>query len=198
MDQVREWPPFVTDVPHDLAAPLWDQGDSASLERVRLFWALYRELPCYAHFMYAKSHLGAWDGETRPAFWHEYRAVVSDPDERLADPATYALWCDYFEDLDTVAEAWTEIAQPDALSERGLQRLLAIAGPVPFDLKQSLYERLAEDQRWHVQIFRSLSHSAFDYYGDLDAGAARGLLRRLDLPPDTEGLREMQQRLEQS
>ena len=195
VDEVRAWSPFVTNVPHDLESLVWDEGDSAPAERVRLFWALYRELPCYANLMYAKSHLREWDGETRRAFWHDYRAVVNDPDDRLADPAMYALWCDYFEDVDSVDEAWSEIAQPDVLNERGLERVLSVAGPVPFHLKQPLYERLAADGRWHPHIFRSLFHSAFDYYGDVDIAAARELLRRLDIPRETEGLRELEERL---
>src|SRR5215218_9181989 len=85
---------------------------------------------------------------------------------------------------------------PQELSEQGLERVLDSAGPVPFRLKVSLYEQLAADQSWHLPIFRSLLHSGFDYYGDLDVAATRDLLPRLDIPSGTPGLDDLKRRLE--
>jgi hypothetical protein len=95
-----------------------------------------------------------------------------------------------------VEEAWQEIARPTELGERGVERVLDAAGPVPFRLKVSLYERLVSDRRWHLPIFRSLLHSGFDYYGDLDIDATRDLLPRLDIPSGTPGLDDLKRRLE--
>jgi hypothetical protein len=197
-DATREnqWPADVADVPHELEDLVWSRGDAPWVDRVALAFELYREMPCYANLMYVQHHLSEWDEDATRLFWNEYRSLVSDPDGRLADPIAYSLWCDYFEDTTTVKAAWQEIARPDELSELGLERVLDVAGPVPFHLKVALYMQLVVDKRWHLPIFRSLLHSGFDVCGDLDADAARDLLARLDLPAGTEGLDDLKLKLQ--
>ena len=73
--------------------------------------------------------------------------------------------------------------QVPALIEAAGERVLDVAGPVPWDYKAPLYERLAEEERWHAAILRSLQFSQTDVYGSIDASAA-GLFRaQLKLPP---------------
>jgi hypothetical protein len=116
--------------------------------------------------------------------------------DRLADPIAYSLWCDYFEDPASVEEAWTAVAAPGAVSARGLQRVLNVSGPVPYDLKVPIYERLVGSTHWHPFIFRSLLYSAFDVYGQIDARAARKLLDKLSLSKTTEGLNELREKVD--
>ncbi len=158
-------------------------------------FALYRQMPCYGHLMYGKHHYVEWGEAARASFWRECRELVGDEDDRLADPVTYSLWCDYFEDVSTVRDAWREMTRTDCLTDRGVERVLDAAGPVPYELKAPLYEQLVPDHRWHLTIFSSLLHSAFDVYGSLEEQAARLLLARLVLPPETEGLPELKQKL---
>jgi hypothetical protein len=190
----QQWPGEVADVPLELEEFIWCRGAAPWSERLALALALYREMPCYANTKFAYS-FSEWDDETRQGCWSEYRSLISDEDDRLADPIAYSLWCDRFESAATVEDAWREVAQPQLLTERGLERLLAVAGPVPYRLKAPLYEQLVADQRWHVPIFRSLLYSAFDYFGELDVEAARSLLARLELPGTTEGLAELKRKL---
>jgi hypothetical protein len=197
-DLDERWPDEVTDVPHELERLVWSQGDAPWVDRVALACELYRDMPCYANLMYIGGYLADWDEDARRLFWNEYRTLVSDPDDRLADPVAYSLWCDYFENPETVDEAWNEIARPDTLSEKGLERVLDVAGPVPFGRKAALYEQLIAEERWHPAIFRSLLHSAFDVYGEIDTGTARELLQRLELPPETAGLDELKRKLQLS
>jgi hypothetical protein len=182
-------------VQHELASEIWESGDDAAVDRVALSFELYRAMPCYASMIYVRMNRGTWDEDAHRLFWDECRTLVDDEDDHLADPVTYSLWCDWFEDPETVEEAWSEIARPKELSERGLERLLDCAGPVPFELKAPLYNQLAQDPRWHVPVFRSLLYSGFDYYGQIDIDAARELLRRLDVPADTEGLGDLERLL---
>jgi hypothetical protein len=191
----EHWPDDLAQVPHELEQLVWRRDDATWAERVGLAFALYRKMPCYTNLMYARHHVSKWDAEASERFWGEYRRLIGDDDDRLADPVAYSLWCDYFEDTATVERAWHEIARPAALTDRGLERVLDMAGPVPFGLKAPLYERFVADRRWHQAIFRSLLHSGFEYYGDLDGEAARRLLSRLDLPQTTEGLAELKQKL---
>jgi hypothetical protein len=190
------WPNKLGDVPLELQDVIWALPNAAWVDRVALAFELYRTMPCYANLMYIQHQHDEWDADARRLFWQEYRSLVSEADDRLAEPVAYSLWCDYFEDPGKVEEAWQEIARPQELSEQGLERVLDSAGPVPFRLKVSLYQQLAADRRWHQPIFRSLLHSGFDYYGELDVAAARSLLPRLDVASDTPGLDDLKRRLE--
>ena len=195
-DPDAQWPSDVVDVPHDLPDAVWEEGAAAWSERVALVFALYRDMPCYATLMYTRHYFREWDDAARRLFWHEYRALLSDDDDRLADPVAYSLWCDYFEDPATVGEAWRELAAPGALTDVGLRRLLEVSGPVPYALKVPLYERLLAESRWHPHIFTSLMYSAFDVSGQVDAKAAERLLHKLRLPDDTEGLQGLRHKLD--
>ena len=157
---------------------------------------VYREMPCYATLMYMRHYFFEWDEDARRRFWEEYRSLLSDDDDRLADPIAYSLWCDYFEDPASVEEAWTAVASPGAVSELGLRRVLDVSGPVPYHLKVPIYERLIGSKHWHPFIFRSLLDSAFDVYGQIDAKAARKLLDKLSLSKATEGLNELREKLD--
>jgi hypothetical protein len=58
-------------------------------------------------------------------------------------------------------------------------KLLEYAGPVPFDLKAPLYNRLIKDKANHPAIFKSLLYSAQDVYGKIDKPRAQALLKKL-------------------
>jgi hypothetical protein len=118
----------------ELADVTWYAHDRPDPERLGLSLALYREMPSYAVLMYGTGPYREFDGETRKRFWEAYRALLADADDRLADPISYSLWCDYFEDAEIVQDAWNGI-NPDTLAPRGLRRLLEVAGPVPWARK---------------------------------------------------------------
>ena len=178
-----------------LADLTWHDHERSERERLALAMALYRDLPSYAVLMYGTRAYRAFAVETRTAFWAAYRALLADPDDRLADPIAYSLWCDYFEDPTTVHDAWRGL-EPGTLPPRGLERLLDVAGPVPWALKAPVYQRLLADPAWHPAIFRSLLYSRCDGYGQIDPPQALRLLNRLRLPRETEGLAELRAGLE--
>lgn len=193
-DTDTRWPRDVTDVPHELEDLVWDEGPWT--ERLELAFELYREMPCYATLMYTRHHFPDWDDDAMKRFWDEYRSLLSHDDDRLADPVSYSLWCNYFEDPDSVEAAWSALTSPGRLFERGMQRVLEVSGPVPYELKAPVYDRLVKDRSWHPFIFRSLLASAFDVFGKIDAKAARKVLARLSLARTTPGLVELTQELE--
>ena len=82
-----------------------------------------------------------------------------------------------------------------ALSTRGLERLLSVSGPVPWDLKPEVYDRLMDDVRWHEWIDISIYRSAFDFRGKVDPVAALAIHARLELPADTQGVEVLRERL---
>jgi hypothetical protein len=188
-----EWPDDLAEVPHDLADPVWYDTTDPLGERLAVAQALYRTMPCYANLMYVLHFYDEFGPRERDTFWREYRALLQDPDARLADPVAYSLWVDYYEAGYT--EAWRETASFEPPWERRLQRVLENSGPVKWKLKEPVYERLAGDQRWHPFIFLGLLGSAFDVYGDLKRRRARALLRRLDVPDGASGLAELREKL---
>ena len=187
------WPDGLADVPHDLADPVWYDSAEPLPARLRIAQALYRAMPCYANLMYVQHFYDEFGDDERAAFWQEYRALLADADDRLADPVAYSLWVDYFEA--GYDEAWREVTSLEPPWERRMERVLPMSGPVSWKLKEPLYLRLADDERWHPFVARGLIGSAIDVYGQLRPGPARELLRRLRVPDDMPGLAELERRL---
>jgi hypothetical protein len=100
-------------------------------------------------------------------------------------------------DPERATDAWREMtgSRPN---DRTLQRLVAVSGPVPYELKAALYQQLALDPQTHEILFRGLFASQFDIYGKIDVADAMRLLDRLHLLPETKGLRELRASLADS
>ena len=161
--------PELAAVPHELADLV--EGDLGAAT------ALYRAMPCYANLMY----VGHW--APRPALLAELRALLDEPDDAAAVPATYWLWCGPFEgDEAESTDAWTAmVAKP---TDRRLGRLLDASGPVPWSAKGPLLESLAADPRWHPAITRALRAAVDDVFGRVDARAADRLWSRVGAATD--------------
>jgi hypothetical protein len=169
------------DVPHDLQEHIWWQPGSWHA-KIALLFAVYDDMPAYGHLMYAKHHYEEFSTDDRAFWWNQVIARVSGADPALSQPLAYSLWCDFFEDPDTVAEAWTTLTAPN-VPVAVLKTALRAAGPVPYALKHPVYERLVIDPAWHEAILESLLYSAYDYFGQLDVADARVMLDRLVLAP---------------
>jgi len=194
-DRDASWPEEVVMIPHDLDEVLWSAGDALVAERLELALALYREMPCYATLMFLKDKFAGFGPPERERLWREYGGLLDQGDERLADPVSYSLWVDFFEDGGTVKEAWNALAEDPGATERRLDRILDTAGPVPWDLKARVYHRLLPQPRWHPAILKSLVHSKHDVFGEIDRAAARRILNRLEVSPRTEQLSELREAL---
>jgi hypothetical protein len=112
--------------------------------------------------------------------WDAYREALDSPDDRLAEPAAYSLWVDYFENPPTVEEAWREMLHEP--TDRRLERLLHASGPVPWQLKAPLFERLSRAPRWHPFIRLALDAAETDVFGQSDPKAVEAWRRRLTPP----------------
>jgi len=190
----RSWPGDLALVPHEFSDAWY--GEAPLTERLEMGLRLYREIPCYASTIELKGFYGAFGDEHKRALWAAVRSLLDGDDDRLADPLTYALWVDFFEDRDTVAEAWRETTRRDVEPwRRRIARVLDVAGPVSWPLKEELFAVLVGDERLHPAILRALAGSAFDVCGQLDQAAAAGWLRRLRLAPETPDLPALRVRL---
>ena len=177
------WPGDLGCVPHELSE-LWQLDELSLARRLDLALALYRAMPCYATTMYLKSFHGAFGPEERRTLWEAFRAALASEDAPLADPVAYALLVDFFEDHASAGEAWHETTRQDvAPSSRRLERVLAVAGPVPWAVKAPLLETLLGSLEWHRGVLRALESSAWEVYGEIEPRTALAWLDRLRLPP---------------
>ncbi len=191
----RSWPSSLSEVPHEFSDAWWHGGASLS-ERLQMGLRLYREMPCYANTVELKRFHADFGDDDRQRLWDAYREALQSADERLADPVSYSLWVDFFEDPATVRVAWRETTRrcDGEPCERRLSRVLDVAGPVPWECKEALFAELVDDPSWHPAILRALAGSAFDVYGDLGASAG-AWLARLRLPDDTPDLLALRARV---
>ncbi|MEU4331050.1 hypothetical protein [Nonomuraea dietziae] len=143
------------------------------------------------------------------ALWAAYRRRLEA--SRPAEPITYSLWVDWFEDRATAAAAFGEVLGDEVetlrahgrLDEltvdplfRRARRVLEISGPVPWETKHPVYQAVAALPELHPALFTGLLGSYHDVYGSLEPEAALALLRRLDLPQDTTHLASLRAVLE--
>ncbi len=181
---------FDSEIPHDVASRIWELNETEA-GKLDLAIQAYLEMPCYGHAMYFSMNYRDFSASVRERFWVWVRATLSAEDDALANPLEYMLWCDFFEaDKDRATDAWAHLVDsesPDTL----LRRVLVASGPAPYDLKSRLYDRLLPDPKWHYYIYRSIVHSMNDVYGSIDFYQAKQVLKRLDLPEDTEGWAEV-------
>lgn len=149
---------------------------------MKIYTDAYLVMPSYDLLfdLFVKTPYDVMGTEARTAFWQFVKEVLSSPEAALADPVTYLMWCHFFEDDTRVDEAWATLVTDDAPTPL-LQRVLVASGPVPFHLKQGLYERLIADRSWHYYIYRSLVHSCADVYGKIDRERAQLIYLQLQL-----------------
>lgn len=174
---------------------LWNVADDLSdwavemegvetADRVRLLFELYREMPSYWVLEKVEWLAKSLTESDWAVAWECFRSALSNESPEQADPAGYALWCGAFEDDDLAPRAWRALATEDA-SDRMMERLLKLSGPVPWEAKVKTYRRLARDRRWHPNLAEALRLCYADSYGRNNAKEALVLYSMLQLAPNT-------------
>jgi hypothetical protein len=191
-------PGFGSSVPHDIAELIWSSDEGAALddmERVRLFFTVYDEMPCYGLLMYLGHAYAQLDSPSREYLWACVAERLGGGRAALSNPIQYFLWCDLFEDPKTVEESWKEVLRRDRRSSGLITAVLDASGPVPWGLKRKLFDELIGQPEWHESIFRSVLHSATDVFGQIDRADARVILNTLTIPESTPNLEVLRSRL---
>ena len=132
----------------------------------------------------------------RQAFWKWARSVLENGDAAQRKALGYALWCEFFEDPQTIDEAWQNLIEP-LPNDQALHTILIHSGPVPWEKKWSLFLDLRGRTEMHYYIFRSILHSQFDVYGRLDQREALQILERLQISPETKYLSKLRSKLQE-
>ncbi|MGB0952765.1 MAG: hypothetical protein ACPG31_06050 [Planctomycetota bacterium] len=172
---------------------LWD-GNLPTARKLEVTASLFEEMPSYSYFTFLGTHYGVFSDADLENFWSWMRKLLASEDRAFLNAAGYSLWCDFFEDARRVERAWAEVTR-EGLPPSALRCVLDHSGPVPYPLKKRLYGVLITDKAWHLPIFRSLLHSAHDAFGQIDKKDARKLLAQLDLPNDTQYLKELRSKI---
>ncbi|MFC5718589.1 hypothetical protein ACFP1Z_00130 [Streptomyces gamaensis] len=194
-----DWPLTANDVAHSWVDKVFREESLTPTEQLWLAFGLLDLLDDYWVTCVIGSAYGDAD---RPlpsdVLWDGYRRRLEA--QRDAEPVTYSLWVDWFEDRDTAAMAFAEVLgndiervvteRSDALLRRA-DRVLDNSGPVPWSIKQGTYEIAARLPALHGSLFQGLLGSYHDVYGDLEPKPALALLMQLDLPEDTPHLAQL-------
>lgn len=181
------------ELPHDIADLIW-KTPGPWQERIALCFAIYDDMPAYAHLMYAVDRYRDFSPEDQRRWWDEVRTRLNSPDAAIRQPLEYALAVDFFEDTGRVNEAWEALTRAEA-SPALLRAVLRASGPAPWPLKAALYEQLLSDPPSHQTILESLYWSTSDVNAKFDKAAVRQILSRLQLPPGLAYERDLRKRL---
>lgn len=154
-------------LPHDIAGLIWDSNQTPG-EQISLFFELFDDLPSYGMLMYAKHHWPEWESEERAHWWREFTLRLRGD---FHAPLTYSLWCDFFEDSASAAEAWRAVTNHAQV--RQLLRVLPVSGPVPWSLKRLHLWRSLLFSELRSAAFDGLVGAAFDVYGQVNKQEAR-------------------------
>jgi hypothetical protein len=166
----------------DLVAKVWETELSVK-EKVILSLEIYDLEPSYfvlTNMWLGYSLSGKVTIETDELILNKYLIELSNPGKNLEGSTEYSLYFDIFEDPDRSRTAWNYFLSKDP-NAKFIKTMLANSGPVPYELKHQLYERLIPDKSFHRDIFISIRHSCFDNCGDIDKKRALGVLNKLDL-----------------
>ncbi|MFV1885425.1 MAG: hypothetical protein ACMZ7B_13125 [Balneola sp.] len=183
---------IITDVAEYILKSKTDPKD-----QIKIFFDLYMICPSYSVISTLKIYY--WKDlfeSAKKEFWRNIKSILNSGKEHFIKPIEYSLWCDFFEDWNTVEESWKNLVTKDATNEV-LKIILDVSGPVPFNLKKPLYSRLIRSEFWHIHIFKSLLHSEFDVYGNIDKKESLKILNRLSIDENTEHLDLLRERLQE-
>ncbi|HEY8981289.1 MAG TPA: hypothetical protein VIU15_17075 [Streptomyces sp.] len=183
------------DIAHRWAGEVFKDGDLDAAGRARLGFGLLDLLDEY--WVTCELRFAA-DSLPPGVLWEGYRRRLEA--ERDAEPVTYSLSVDWFEDRETAETAFAEVLgndldrvvespTPELLRRAG--RVLASSGPVPWAVKRLAYDTVVQIPTLHQALFEGLLAGYHDVYGDLEPAPALALLDRLTLPANTTHLDEL-------
>ena len=180
----------------EMSQTVW-QSSIPTGQKIELGFELFELFPDYYHFLVPFYRIvrdsEAVDESEKQIIWKKFMKYLAAEDH-YADPVGYVLWVEFFEDTDTVNEAWNGLMK-NVTTPAGLLKLLEHAGPVPYDLKEPVYKGLLADPANHTSIFRSILYSAFDVYGQLERGKATKLLSELNIDRTSDEYKQLMLKL---
>jgi hypothetical protein len=184
---IKELLPDTWDLFDEMSDKVW-RSTITNAQKVSLGFQLYETFPSYFHFLTPfydgiRNKLIVDSGEKK-IIWKQFIRYLAS-ENYYADPVGYVLWVEFFEDQSTVRETWDGLMN-NFYDKKALPCLLEHIGPVPFELKENLYNSLLDDKTNHELIFTSLLYSAYDAFGKIDKPKALSILAKLNVDTETE------------
>jgi hypothetical protein len=184
------------DLLDDISEQVWT-STIPTAEKISLGFQLYDLFPSYYHFLVPFYRLirdnKISDTKQKDIIWKRFMKYLV-AENHYANPVAYVLWVEFFEDHATARESWQGLLN-NYEDSKSLLRLLEISGPVPYDLKETVYNSLLDDEKTHDPIFRSLLHSAYDVFGQIDKTKALDVLAKLNVDTNTGNYRLLMDKL---
>ena len=162
----------------------WDDKSLHSEQKVALTLQLLDQYTEYEVIMHLDINFDKMNAAAKELMWSYFKDQLSGNDTKQRDIVEHALSDDFFNDSDRVHEAWNAMIHDN--NDSILQLLLINSAPVPYTLKDELYQKLIQDETWHFFIFESLFDSISYGYGQIDFAAARLILPKLKIDHSSE------------
>lgn len=193
---IKQLQPETWDLFDTISEKIWYSAIT-TLKKIELGFQLYETFPSYYHFLtpfYDRiRNKEIVDQNEKEIIWKHFMMYLSS-ENYYADPVGYVLWVEFFEDKTTVRETWQGLIN-NYSDRKSLLRLLEQAGPVPFDLKESVYNSLLVDRKTHELIFNSLLYSAYDVFGKIDKDKTLKILTKLKVDTGTDNYKLLKEKL---
>ena len=174
----------------DIVGILWYDEDIEPIDKINISLELFERTPEYAICMELKMAFREMSLKIRNILWEKYKEYLLAGTDKQKEEIKYSLWVDFFEDPETVDEAWSKIVN-DNSEINILRQVLSISGPVPFDKKDKLYLRVIADKKNHNYILDSLVGSFFDVFGQINFQRARVLLPTLKVDKESQNYKKL-------
>lgn len=190
--------PETWDLFDEISTYLWESANISMEEKVSLGFELFEIFPSYYHFLVPYYHVLQNNElentpELKVLIWNKLAQYLSS-ENYYSDTVSYVLWCDFFEDQSTVKESWEWIMRA-IKNDKWLALVIESAWPVPFELKEPIYQRLIHNQSYHQSIFNSLLHSAYDYFWKINTAQAKKILKKLKVDSSTSEYKLLKEKL---
>ena len=169
-------------LPEDLIDEIW-ATQTNTIDKINMSLSLFEVQPTYhvLSTMWFNYRLSSTvTDQVTELILNAYLNELSNPMKPLTDSMEYSLYFDIFEDPDRNESACKYFIGRDP-NDHFLKMILRNSGPVPYHLKQNLYDRLIANRSYHADIYRSIRHSCFDNCGLVDKQQALKTLNKLDL-----------------
>ena len=128
----------------DIVGILWEDENIEPIDKIKISFELFERSPEYGICMELKMAFNEMSIEIRDYLWEKYRYYLLSGTDKQKEQIKYSLWVDFFEDPETVDEAWSKIVTNNS-EINVLRQVLSISGPVPFEKKDKLYLKVIED-----------------------------------------------------
>lgn len=184
----------------EMSNDLWD-GDLELNLKIKLGFELFDIFPHYYHFLvpfynlFRNNELDKYI-KLKNFIWGKFMTYLG-AEKYYSDTVSYVLWVEFFEDYSTVDETWKGLLN-NCENNNSIRVLIENAGPVPFELKEPVYQKLITDENNQMVIFNSLLHSSFDVYGKVDNSKAQLILSQLKIDTETEHYKMLKEKINKS